>query len=813
LWLSIIVAPPPAIAQSQEEVSVKEPGPEPRSDSTDRSETVRSGPVPTLPPITVVGAAEDPASGRSVLAGEIIETLPENNGNINEMLRVLPGVQLSDRARPSFTAGEIRPPNVSIAGGKVFQNNFTIDGLSNNSLTDPTFEGESSQISLPGHPQAIFLDTDVVERITVYDHNVPAKYGDFVGGVVDTRTRDPLPELGGRVRFRTTSDRWTEVHVEKEDKEAFENSRSSAKQPRFEKHDGGATLNLPLGETAGLLGSYQILQSRIPLRHLDGHETEERRLQNVFLKYSRALGPDDLVSATGLYAPYEEDRIYKDARHGRYSIDTDSWQLSSEWRHGFEHAQLKVLAGYRLSEKDREGAPYLTVWKTTESRGWGAEGDSPDKSFEGGPGPLTSEERAWQLRTDLAFDTFATGAVEHTVKLGMDYQRVTGEIDRSADWLFSTATDFNIDQVVCAEDDDTCLPGEQYVSYQQLYPAGRVDASIDLYRLYLEDRLHLGRLELRPGLRFSYDDFMRNHNVAPRLAATLDLFGNGRTLLIGGYNRYYGKVLLAYKLREESRRFFRTRTYLDLTWGEFKPSQGYGFSKLDTPYSDEAVVGLDQLLLGGTARLRYIEREGKDEFAREYDRDSQTYFLNNNGHSRHREYRLSWERQWRRHFLSLNTTYQKTRSSNEDYSDSLDDAALEERIWYHGESKSITELPRKDFNRRWVGNLIYAVRLPRGVAFTNVTHYRGAYRALKDSGENIVLPDGTELDVYEEVKKSEAWLFDWKLDWQHRIFGDQLLVLSLEINNVFDRKLTVGDGSSHEFELGRQFWAGAEYHF
>jgi outer membrane receptor protein involved in Fe transport len=40
-----------------------------------------------------------------------------------------------------------------------------------------------------------------------------------------------------------------------------------------------------------------------------------------------------------------------------------------------------------------------------------------------------------------------------------------------------------------------------------------------------------------------------------------------------------------------------------------------------------------------------------------------------------------------------------------------------------------------------------------------------------------------------------------------------LLVLSLEINNVFDRELPVGDGSSDEFELGRQFWAGAEYHF
>jgi outer membrane receptor protein involved in Fe transport len=44
------------------------------------------------------------------------------------------------------------------------------------------------------------------------------------------------------------------------------------------------------------------------------------------------------------------------------------------------------------------------------------------------------------------------------------------------------------------------------------------------------------------------------------------------------------------------------------------------------------------------------------------------------------------------------------------------------------------------------------------------------------------------------------------------MFRDQALLLSLEINNVFNKKVPVG-GEDAEFEIGRQFWAGAEYLF
>jgi outer membrane receptor protein involved in Fe transport len=62
------------------------------------------------------------------------------------------------------------------------------------------------------------------------------------------------------------------------------------------------------------------------------------------------------------------------------------------------------------------------------------------------------------------------------------------------------------------------------------------------------------------------------------------------------------------------------------------------------------------------------------------------------------------------------------------------------------------------------------------------------------------------------VTRPDYWLFDWRLDWQQRIYRSQDMVISLEVNNVFNRTPEIGnfDGT---YELGRQFWLGMTYNF
>jgi hypothetical protein len=199
--------------------------------------------------------------------------------------------------------------------------------------------------------------------------------------------------------------------------------------------------------------------------------------------------------------------------------------------------------------------------------------------------------------------------------------------------------------------------------------------------------------------------------------------------------------------------------------------------------------------------------------------------MNNNGSSRHESYRISWERMWEKHFLSINATYQESTTSNEDYDAALEDDELEDRVWHDGKIIYKSELPRNDYNRPYVANLTYIAELPLGFTFTNFTKYRSGYRNLEDTGEEKAIPEGQRridpltgeeiyeaLAVYDEVKRSDVVLFDWKITWQNAFFKKQDLLLNLEIYNVFDEKAHAGS-SHNEYEMGRQFWAGLEYLF
>ncbi|MBE0502413.1 MAG: hypothetical protein IBX47_13365 [Desulfuromonadales bacterium] len=359
------------------------------------------------------------------------------------------------------------------------------------------------------------------------------------------------------------------------------------------------------------------------------------------------------------------------------------------------------------------------------------------------------------------------------------------------------------------------------MSKRSVYSASHSRAKLNQAALYLEDQVSLGRLELRPGVRFSYDDLMENIDTAPRLASSYDLFGNGRSKVIAGWNRYYGDTLLTYKLREgialsetQSR---STVIDNDVEWTTASlVLVSDQFSKLKTPFTDETVVGFDQLLWGGTTGFRYVRRDGEDEFARERDAavsgEVRYSRLNNNGKSHYESYRLSWERHWSAQFLSMNIAYASSTSTHDDYDDILVMDDLNEQIWYDGELLDADELPRNDFNRRWVASLLYSVAMDYGFRFTNTTNFRSGYENIIKSSEPPITIDGIDYSIYYKEKRPSSTIFDWRIDWIPPAFPAQALTVTLEIFNLLNKRTYVG-GATDEYELGRQFWAGVEYTF
>ena len=342
------------------------------------------------------------------------------------------------------------------------------------------------------------------------------------------------------------------------------------------------------------------------------------------------------------------------------------------------------------------------------------------------------------------------------------------------------------------------------------------------FAYFLQDSIRWKRLELFPGGRLSYDDFSDNLNLAPRFSASYDVFDNQRTVLFFGRNRYFSGTQLTYGLYSNTYISTETRESSELDWTTTR-SYHYATSDLKTPYADEVTLGIIQQLFGGEFKIQYIDKKNRDEFAREkIDGEGlapDTYRLNNRGRTDYESIQLSWQRWWTRHFLDLNATWQKTATSHTSYLTQFDSDDQNATLWYEGEEIYKYELPRTDFNRPYLFNLMYSFKVNDQLTLSSVTRVRGPYYRHMYAGEkraSELEPEQGEVLVYEKKKSHTSVTFDWHLRWAIPYPAERQLILALDALNIFNKRLKVGYDSGnfgYSYELGRQIWAGLEYRF
>lgn len=789
------------------------------------------GDFTSLPPVTVTGAAIDTLSGTSELTGDVLSKLPQKNGSLTETITLMPRVQVGEGQRTSENAGDILPPRISISGGRAYENFYAVDGLSTGSLLDPlsTDSFAESVAKVPGHPQRSFIHQDLIESVTVYDSNVPAKFGRFTGGVIDAQTKDPGQELTGTLRYRTTRDNWTELHIDTERRNSFELSNDFQQQPRFVKQDAGAQLNIPLRSDMALLAAYNILRSDKEFYHLGDWQKWSDQTENWFLKYLWTPPTGSKLELTATYTPAVSEFFIVNTRESDLDIRRGGYGFNSRFSTGLAAGDLVISAGYQFNENSRDAtASSYTFWPAdTPTKDWGKRLDLP-YSAEGGYGDIDTDEESLQFGIDFLSRTFNSGPLAQTLNVGIEAGRDRGSYQRKDNTLVHALNRAVGDaDIVCAPDDPACLDGLVYFRERRLYESQDVEATINRYAAYLEDRIDIGRVSLRPAVRLSHDNFMDNTNLAHRLAGSWDLFGNGDTLLLGGVNRYYGETLLTYKLREAKEPYIiqsRSKTadnrLTDWTASGTQNLLAEKFSKLDTPYSDEWNIGVRQQLFGGTLDINYLERRNRDQFAKELhevERDGETvreWLLNNRGSSRYESLKVSWERNWHRHFLHVNYTWSDAEAYGESYDDLFDEEDQYEKVWYDGKIVDKESLPRSDSFREHTANLVYSGKLTGELTFTNVTRYISGYQTRESLSKAEKAERGVpdDLVAYGSQRQPDYWIFDWRLDWQPKFYSGQPLTLSLEIDNVFDRAPPVA-GKEDVFELGRQVWLAASYTF
>lgn len=773
-------------------------------------------------------------SGTTTIDRQDIQLRAPGSGDVNKLLRILPTAQFNrdDGIASQDNIQDIRPANISISGGHYYANNISLDGVNINSRLDVTNDNpqNGSEVAGPG-AQTHWLDAELVGKITVFDSNVSAEYGNFTGGAMTIETRDPSRTLGITATASHTSDEVTSFKLSRAALEQFEGT-DLPETPEFEKWRYGGTVDLPLGDLAALLIAYNHSESRVTHFANAKYGNAERRFRdssdNVLVK-----GIFDIDNATVLrgqfaYTPYSSTSSTDAAVDA--VVDSRGGGITSKLE--VEHTgalSWKVQGSYAYTDTSRTapGVQY-NIPNTTTNGAFCANSTCTT----GGIGDLDQTQRIYTLK-----GTMGTELGNLALRGGVDYEHVSARKSRPEDVLAYSRGKL-ASNIVCVDGNSLdCATGEYALEQYNYSKAYDARVSLDSAGAWLEGTLEMGALTLRGGLRYDYESFLANHVLAPRFAAAYRLPWNDVEISIGA-NRYYGTSMLSYALREQypSLEIWK-RTgvssggnllYTDAGWAlsSVSNSTGYRNSELDTPYSDELTAAINGRLLGGVARLKGIYRDGKNLFARtpmltevSGGLTLRYYNMSNEGSSTYRGASFEWERSFGKHALGLSVNYSTTKRTNPDYLADVDDELWDELpALYDGGIYTSREIAEMNRDANYAAPLLVnatwsAVWLSDRLRSNVSVHYRNGFDRIEDTGVNQTI-EGIRYDVYELVNYSDSVDVDLNLeaDVVRSRYGS--LTLTAEISNLFNT-VPSSDYTSTTvpYQLGRQAWIGVKYRF
>ncbi|MEI9899016.1 MAG: hypothetical protein WDN31_01565 [Hyphomicrobium sp.] len=151
---------------------------------------------PPAPGITYSTAPSD--TGLTTFDTKNVQMRANGIGDANSFARNLPNVQYQNQADPNGGASssntiDTKPQKLSISGGRTYENNFILNGVSITNITGPEEQLSSSLrdrtapdgMTLFGQSaQTVYVPAEFIGSATIIDSNASAEFGQFLGGVV-----------------------------------------------------------------------------------------------------------------------------------------------------------------------------------------------------------------------------------------------------------------------------------------------------------------------------------------------------------------------------------------------------------------------------------------------------------------------------------------------------------------------------------------------------------------------------------------------------------------------------------------------------
>ncbi|EMT6577957.1 secretin and TonB N-terminal domain-containing protein [Providencia rettgeri] len=792
--------------------------------------------------------ATDVMSAPQYVTSEEISQKNTGDGNITDLMKTNPAVQFANNDSNSMNQGEIKPSRISIHGSSSYQNAYRLDGVSFNNDFDPADSGLGETATrLSSSDQGIYIDSRLIDSMTVYDNNIPVEFGGFTGGTVEVNSRRWQGENSAHAYYRLTRSGWNNLfHDSSQSIDTTKNDTANPArfQNRYDKNDFGGWFELGVSENSGLVFSASRRSSTIPMTlandgaamingdgelemtdGLTGKKDQKRISDNYFLKYTIDLSDKSSLDLSANYADYDSRLFTSTIMNSGYDSTHKGLGFTGVFKHQFEVGQLELTASTQQLKDERVNDQnyYVEVLAMDSDYNW----DNRKYLRSGGQGDLISEQNSQTAKAVMRFTSMEDGlGITHKPTIGSELSYTKGTYKRDSDFYR-----YNYSGVI---DKNDYWNGQ--LANVTRFQAGKHSADYTNYALFLDDNLQYGKLTLRPGIRLDRDDFVSRTNIAPRLSGSYDIFGDNSTLLIAGANRYYGRSMLTYALYGAQNAGMQNCNWgcsLDPNLNDWDNQKDYeGIDSLKTPYNDELTLALQQEILSTTWRLQYVHREGYDEVrtrtkydTRDADKRSIRMY-DNGGRSSHDTVTLSvnnsqpWEWADASHVMTASLTWQQSESNTPKDSgyNSFDPANKVNlnKVWYDGKIIDASKLPSTSFNSPFKFNLeLTSVWDDYDLTWYNRLQWWGARdQAVRYDNAYAVDPEYGQVRKYTKQHFSSKYTWDTRLGWKPEFahgFG-----FSVEVNNILNNKnvadrFVFEDRVLKSYDPGRQFWLQVNY--
>lgn len=805
----------------------------PSSDSAAKTSEDTSGKVHRVEGVQVRGKTEQP--GEILIDRQTMDMTPAATNSINDLLRGQSNIQFDSSSRSGMLGGEITPPKISIYGAKPYENNFIVNGLGNNNRINPSGYEHTGNAGIPaGDSQSVIIDPDILESVKVYTENIPAKYGDFLGGVLDAKLRDAATDRWhGMAAFRYTDSNLTNFHYTSEDS-GTQPLAGNNYQPEFYKYNPSARLEGPLWQNGpGVMLAYTNTTSIIPLKLKagDGTVTERRLNENYLFKINTPENSPLYMSLATIFAPYKAtlyNASYKDG--GEYSVNGGGVDVMLNSHYDFPVGRWSNDITYSKTNLDRKNDKDVNyIWKVSPStKSWAY---ATNTAAEGGFGNYTQEQTTLSWASGMEFKAFGPKYFTHQFETGFELKKIMLESQRGGYTVFTNAA---LASGARGSYSNGVIAGEQYAKTKQVYKDLDRRESVFAPAFYLQDTIEIERVTVRPGVRVSSDSLTENTDIAPRLFVNIDLLNDDRFNIFGGYNRYYGTQVMERALRGTSYFTTYTRTSWSNPWvaGSSTKPGNFRLGELETPYTDEYTVGASADVWSTLFKATLVKRDYRNQLKGALVKENGVSYsqYSNDGKTDYKGIMLSAERTfdlgaWGKHTGELSATWSKTEGNFTDWTtasyDETDSTVRDpDYVLLNGTVTSKANMPANNFNSPWVITYTHNAQFweDRLRLMGQLRWEQGGERIYSDTtSPNTVGPSGLILSAYKTAYQQDSLNVDAKLSFDAIKYKDQTLTLEIEALNLLDRRnlsnISTTATTQGTYSLGRQFYFGVKYTF